>query len=230
MRDDLRESFKCDVGKYFRDMTTISKGQTKEYRKRLVENGYAIVEARTSEVGWLSYAPTKKLFTDIIDKYNTDSIFESMKCFNELADLHECSMGACGSKFNLYCHARNFEYDFSYTIDFEKHRTEWKFTRNKELPPYDDVCKAAWESLRRIPYKESSIKEFERICNAMFDYPIFLEFKEWRNDEMIVDFEYSLANGKKVKEFYDVCELIMVDTLCYEDEAKEFLERYNMTW
>ena len=137
MRDDLRESFECDVSKYFRDMSPVDEEQTKEYRKRLIENGYAIVEARTSKKGWLSYAPTKKLFQDIIDKYDTNSIFESMKCFSELADLHECSMGACGSDFSLYCHARNFQYDFSYTIDFKTHKTEWKFTPNKELPPYD---------------------------------------------------------------------------------------------
>ena len=137
MRNDLRESFECDVSKYFRDMSPVDEEQTKEYRKRLIENGYAIVEARTSKKSWLSYAPTKKLFQDIIDKYNTDSIFESMRCFSELADLHECSMGACGSEFNLYCHARNFQYDFSYTIDFNTHKTEWKFTPNKELPPYD---------------------------------------------------------------------------------------------
>lgn len=137
MRDDLRESFKCDIGSYFRDMHPISKNQTKNYRKKLVENGYAIVEARTSEVGWLTYAPTKKLFEDVINKYNTDSIFESMKCFSELADLNECSMMACGSEFGLYCHARNFQYDFYYNIDFEKHTTEWGFKPNKELPPYD---------------------------------------------------------------------------------------------
>lgn len=137
MKNDLRRSFECDVSGYFRDMSPISKEQTKEYRKKLIENGYAIVEARTSEVGWLSYAPTKKLFQDIIDKYNTNSIFESMKCFNELAELNECAMSAGGSEFNLYCHARNFQYDFSYTIDFQTHKTEWKFTPNKELPPYD---------------------------------------------------------------------------------------------
>ena len=137
MRDDLKKSFECNVSKYFRDMNPISKEQTKEYRKKLIENGYAIVEARTSEVGWLSYAPTKKLFQDIIDKYNTDSIFESIKCFNELAELKECSMTAAGSDFCLYCHARNFQYDFSYKIDFKNHKTEWKFTPNKELPPYN---------------------------------------------------------------------------------------------
>lgn len=136
MRDDLRKSFKCDVSRYFRNMSPVSKEQTKEYRKKLIENGYAIVEARTSEIGWLSYAPTKKLFQDIIDKYDIDNIFESIKCFGELADLHECSIGACGSKFSLYCHARNFQYDFSYKIDFEKHKTKWEFIPNKELPPY----------------------------------------------------------------------------------------------
>ena len=137
MRNDLRESFECNTNRYGRDMMTKSKSQTNKYRQRLIENGYAIVEARTREVGWLSYAPTLKLFHDIIDKYNTCSIFESMKCFNELADLNECSMGACGSKFNLYCHARNFQYDFSYTIDFKTHKTEWKFIPNEELPPYN---------------------------------------------------------------------------------------------
>lgn len=137
MKDELKKSFECDVSRYFRDMSPISKEQTKEYRKKLIENGYAIVEARTSEVGWLSYAPTKKLFQDIIDKYDTNSIFESMRCFNELAELRECSMTAAGSDFSLYCHARNFQYDFLYTINFETHKTEWKFTPNKELPPYD---------------------------------------------------------------------------------------------
>lgn len=136
MRDDLKESFKCDVSKYFRNMAPISKNQTKNYRKRLVENGYAVVEARTSEVGWLSYAPTKKLFQDIIDKYDVENnIFDSMKCFSELADLNECSMMACGSEFSLYCHTRNFQYDFSYEIDFKKHKTTWKFIPNNELPP-----------------------------------------------------------------------------------------------
>lgn len=136
MKDDLKESFECSVSKYFRDMNPVNEQQTEEYRKRLIENGYAIVEARTSKKGWLSYAPTKKLFQDIIDKYDIEnSIFESMKCFSELADLNECSMMAAGSEFSLYCHARNFQYDFSYKIDFEKHETTWKFIPNNELPP-----------------------------------------------------------------------------------------------
>lgn len=138
MRDDLKKSFKCDVAKYDRSIYPISKNQTKNYRKKLEENGYAIVEARSCEVRWLSYTPTKKLFQDIIDKYDIEnSIFESIKCFSELADLHECSMMACGSEFSLYCHARNFQYDFSYKIDFKKHKTTWKFIPNNELPPYD---------------------------------------------------------------------------------------------
>ena len=138
MRDDLKESFECNVSKYFRDMTPVSESQTKEYRKRLVDNGYAIVEARTSKTGWLSYAPTKKLFEDVIAKYDVEnSIFESIKCFAELADLNECSITACGSEFGLYCHAGNFQYDFYYDIDFEKHTTKWGFKPNRELPPYN---------------------------------------------------------------------------------------------
>ena len=64
-------------------------------------------------------------------------IHHDMMETNELAELKECSMTAAGSDFCLYCHARNFQYDFSYTIDFKTHKTEWKFTPNKELPPYD---------------------------------------------------------------------------------------------
>ena len=88
----------------------------------------------------------------------------------------------------------------------------------------NNVCEAAWDSLRKIPYNKESVDEFESVCNEMFDFPISLKFKNWKDGKMMVEFEYSLASGKEVGEFYDMIKNIMSDTLCYNDEAKRFIE------
>ena len=128
MKKELKESFKCDID-FFDTLMTKNQYQNERYRKRLIDNDYTIVEARSNHKNMITYAPTRALFEKIIQKYNIDNIFESLECFSELAKLNECSMGACGEEFSIWCSKRDFPYHFSYRINFKTHKTTYDFTK-----------------------------------------------------------------------------------------------------
>ena len=92
------------------------------------------------------------------------------------------------------------------------------------------VCEEAWASLRELPYDEYGIKLFEKICQKMDDdwFGMNYRFKFEKvevNDkgEMMVKFSNDGGLNNSIWEFYDGCEIYMMDTLCYEEEAQYFL-------
>ena len=87
-----------------------------------------------------------------------------------------------------------------------------------------NVCKLAWDSIRELPYNENGVKKFEKIFNSMdSDAKIQMNVLGFKDDNLMVKFIYD-GSEYDIWEFYTGCEIIMCDTLCYEDEAKEYLE------
>ena len=87
----------------------------------------------------------------------------------------------------------------------------------------DGVCKFAWDSIRVIPYNEDGVKIFENIYNAMDDDEyIRLEVIGIDDGKLMVKFVYDESRFD-VWEFYTGCEIVMCDTLCYPDEARDYL-------
>ena len=89
-----------------------------------------------------------------------------------------------------------------------------------------DICKVAWNSIRKIPYDESGVELFERIFNSMdSDVRVRMVVLGFENDDLMVKFVYD-EERFDVWEFYTGCEIMMCDSLCYPDEAKEFLDLF----
>ena len=89
------------------------------------------------------------------------------------------------------------------------------------------ICENAWRALQEISYDENGVKLFEKICCEMDNgtYGGFnFEIAEITEDgKMMVSFE-SFGFEPKTYEFRYGCREYMLDTLCYKEEAKYFLE------
>ena len=88
------------------------------------------------------------------------------------------------------------------------------------------ICELAWDSIRKLPYDENGVKIFEKIFNSMdSDIRIKMDVIGLEDDKLMVKFIYDDSRFD-VWEFYTGCEIVMCDSLCYPDEAKEFLEYF----
>lgn len=96
------------------------------------------------------------------------------------------------------------------------------------------ITEKAWKALQDIPYNEYGIKIFEEICTKLDNgtYNGFTFKKIGMNgDKMMVQFK-NHGYEPHTWEFLNGMQIYMCDTLCYEDEAKKFLEllkEYDLT-
>lgn len=89
----------------------------------------------------------------------------------------------------------------------------------------DNICKFAWDSIRVLPYDENGVEIFEKIFNAMDGDKIKLNIIGVNDGKLMVKFIYDDSRFD-VWEFYSGCEIVMCDTLCYSDLAREYLNYF----
>ena len=113
MRDELRDSFCCEIHTQIKRLYPLSKNQNKNYRKKLIENGYVINEYQSDDKHNICYMTSEKLFMDIINKHDLSSVFNWFGCFDELKNLNECSLMGCGSEFSIYDRNTKFLFEMN---------------------------------------------------------------------------------------------------------------------
>lgn len=114
MKQELLDSFKCEYDRYWNTFYPLSRNQNKNYRKKLIENDYDIVEPKSDDKHRLTYKTSERLFMNIINKYDLNNTFNWFGCFDELMKLNECSIMQCGNTFSLY--DRNTDFIFRMTF------------------------------------------------------------------------------------------------------------------
>lgn len=90
-----------------------------------------------------------------------------------------------------------------------------------------EICELAYKVLDEIPYNEDGISLFEHVCHEL-DNGTYSGFRfklvEWTDDgQMMVRFE-NIGYEPKIWEFRQGCHIYMTDTLCYVEEAVEFMK------
>ena len=115
MKQELLDTVKCEYNRYWNTFYPLSRNQNKNYRKKLIENGYDIDEPKSNNKHTLTYKTSERLFMNVINKYDLNSTFEWFGCFNELMKLNECSIMQCGNVFSIYDDNTKFTFKMTFS-------------------------------------------------------------------------------------------------------------------
>ncbi len=121
MRESLIKELEakgCQIeDKYHKCIYNINQDSRRSIQYILEQNGYEIIEPRSSETT-IHFRATSELFKNIAKKYDLDDFFQMVQYWGEIAHQGECSMMGSGEVLSI---AHN-DSGFHFSIDCKEHK------------------------------------------------------------------------------------------------------------